>query len=94
MATATATNKTSTLVAGFNVFPNGSGVNGTFTCNGATGVTVTNSNLNAGHSIIVTLVTVGGTVGAIPSVKTRTNGTGFTISGTASDTSVYSYKFI
>jgi hypothetical protein len=94
MANSTATTKTSPLLAGFNVYPDGSFVDGTFTCNGTTAVTVTNSTLAAGHSILVTLVTVGGTVGALPSVKTRTNGTGFTISGTASDTSIYSYKLI
>lgn len=94
MATATSTTKTSTLVAGFNVFPDGSFTDGTFTCNGTTPVTVSNTGLAAGHSILVTLVTVGGTVGALPAVKTRTNGTGFTIAGTASDTSIYSYKLI
>lgn len=94
MAAATSTNKTSALTAGFNVYPDGSFVDGTFTCNGTTAVTVTEPNLAAGHSILITLVTVGGTVGALPAVKTRTNGTGFTIAGTASDTSVYSYKLI
>jgi hypothetical protein len=95
MAIATSTNKTSALVAGFNIFPDGSGIDGTFTCNGATAVTVTNPNLAAGHSILVTLVTPGGTVGVSPpSVRTRTNGVGFTITGLASDTSVYSYKFV
>lgn len=94
MANATTTTKTSAIVAGFNVCPDGSGVDGTFTCNGTASVTVVEPNLTSGHSILVTLVTVGGTVGALPSVKTRTNGTGFTISGTASDTSVYSYKLV
>jgi hypothetical protein len=94
MATATSTTKTSSLTAGFNVYPDGSFVDGTFTCNGTTAVTVSNTSLAAGHSILVTLVTPGGTVGALPAVKTRTNGTGFTIAGTASDTSIYSYKLI
>lgn len=94
MAATTATIKTSPLTAGFNVFPDGSFVDGTFTCNGATNVTVVEPNLSANHSILITLVTVGGTVGALPSVKTRTNGTGFAVSGTALDTSVYSYKLI
>ncbi len=94
MAASTATNKTSPQVAGFNVYPEGSFVDGTFTCNGVTPVVVANTGLAATHSILVTLVTVGGTVGALPAVKTRTNGTGFTIAGTASDTSVYSYKLI
>jgi hypothetical protein len=67
---------------------------GTFTCNGTTGVTVANTDVTANSGILVTLKTVGGTVGAIPSVKTITPGTGFTISGTASDTSVYNYHII
>ena len=68
--------------------------NGTFTCNGATAVTVTNAAVTATSSIVITLMTVGGTVGAIPSIKTITPGTGFTISGTAGDTSVYRYLIL
>lgn len=64
---------------------------GTFTANGASSVSVTNNNVTANSVIICCLKTVGGTVGAIPSVKTITPGTGFTISGTASDTSIYNY---
>ncbi len=67
---------------------------GTFTANGTSAVTVTNSAVTADSVVIVSLKTVGGTVGAVPSVKTVTAGTGFTISGTASDTSVYNYKII
>lgn len=61
----------------------------TFTCNGATPVVVAWPDTTANSIIIPTLKTVGGTVGAVPSVKTITPGTGFTIAGTASDTSVY-----
>ena len=61
----------------------------TFTCNGTSAVTVAAPEVTATSIIIPTLKTVGGTVGAIPAVKTITAGTGFTISGTASDTSVY-----
>jgi hypothetical protein len=61
----------------------------TFTCNGTTPVTVAAPEVTATSIIIPTLKTVGGTVGAIPAVKTITPGTGFTIAGTASDTSVY-----
>jgi len=68
------------------------GMTGTFTANGDSAVTVANANVAAGSSIVLTLKTVGGTVGAIPSIKTITAGTGFTISGTASDTSVYNYR--
>ena len=64
---------------------------GTFTCNGATPVAVTNANVTANSQILVTLKTVGGTVGATPAVKTITVGSGFTIAGTALDTSVYNY---
>lgn len=67
---------------------------GTFTCNGTSAVTVADTKVTANSVIVVTLKTVGGTVGAVPSVKTITPGTGFTISGTASDTSVYSYRII
>ena len=60
-----------------------------FVCNGATPVTVAYPGLTAASIIIPTLGTVGGTVGALPAVKTVTPGTGFTIAGTASDTSTY-----
>ena len=64
---------------------------GTFTCNGTTAVTVTDSRVTANSAIDVTLKTAAGTVGATPAIKTITAGTGFTIAGTASDTSVYNY---
>lgn len=64
---------------------------GTFTCNGTTAVTVTDSRVTANSAIDITLKTVGGTVGAIPAIQTITAGTGFTVAGTASDTSVYNY---
>lgn len=67
---------------------------GTFTCNGTSAVTVTNKKVTSNSVIVVTLKTVGGTVGAVPAVKTITAGTGFTIAGTASDTSVYNYLII
>lgn len=64
---------------------------GTFVCNGSTPVTVTESHVTANSAIVITLKTVGGTVGAIPAIQTITAGTGFTIAGTASDTSTYNY---
>ena len=67
---------------------------GTFVCNGATPVTVTDPNVTPNCGIVITLKTVGGTVGAIPAIQTITAGTGFTIAGTASDTSTYSYVII
>jgi hypothetical protein len=72
----------------------GAGLSGTFVANGATQVTVANANLQAGDQIIFTLGTVGGTVGAYPSVKTRTYGTGFNVACTASDTSTYYYRIL
>lgn len=68
---------------------------GVFTCNGATPVTVTEPTVAANSAIIVTLKTVGGTVSpSIPYIATITPGTGFTVTGTALDTSVYNYLVI
>jgi len=68
---------------------------GTFTANGATSVTVANTAITANSQVLVTLKTVGGTVGtSAPNVRTITAGTGFTIAGIASDTSVYNYAII
>ena len=63
---------------------------GTFTANGTTAVTVADTRVTAASAIIVTLKTAS-TPGAIPSIKTITAGTGFTISGTAADVSTYNY---
>lgn len=67
---------------------------GTVTLNGATPVTVAAPLLTANSDINFTLKTVGGTVGAAPAVQTVTPGTGFTVSGTAGDTSVYNWYMI
>lgn len=67
---------------------------GTFTMNGVTNVVVANANLAADDQIIYTLKTPGGTVGTYPVTKTRTNGTGFAVAGTASDTSIYDYRIL
>jgi hypothetical protein len=64
---------------------------GTFVCNGASNVTVTDANIAVGSQVLVTLNTVGGTVGQIPHVTTITAGVSFTTAGTASDTSTYTY---
>lgn len=65
---------------------------GTFTLNGATPVTVTNVNITANSVVIFGLKTVGGTVSPNgPAMLTVTPGTGFTVGGTALDTSVYNY---
>ncbi len=67
---------------------------GTFVCDGATPVVVGDTAVDAGSMILIALLTVGGTVGAIPAVQTITPGTGFTVAGTASDTSTYSYLIV
>ncbi len=64
---------------------------GTFVADGTNAVVVPDTNVTAESGILIMLKTVGGTVGAIPSVKTKTAGVGFTVSGTASDTSTYTY---
>jgi hypothetical protein len=47
------------------------------------------------NSVIgITLKTVGGTVGAHPTIKTITASTGFTVTATASDTSTYNYNIV
>lgn len=67
---------------------------GTFVCNGTTPVTVNNTSIAITDTIVISLNTVGGTVGAVPAVKTITASTGFTVAGTASDTSTYNYAII
>ncbi len=67
---------------------------GTFTANGVTPVTVTKAAVTANSTIIITLKTVGGTVGAIPAIQTITPTTGFTVAATVGDTSVYNYAII
>lgn len=65
---------------------------GTFANNGTSTVTTADTNVTAGSNIVITLKTVGGTVGAIPHLLTVTPGTGFATVGTASDTSTYNYE--
>ena len=67
---------------------------GTFVANGTSTVTTTQAAVTATSMILISLNTVGGTVGAIPVVTTITAGTGFTTVGTASDTSTYNYLVI
>jgi len=67
---------------------------GTFICNGTNAVTVTDANIQTTSLVMISLNTVGGTVGAIPTVKTITGSTSFTTAGTASDTSTYNYMII
>lgn len=67
---------------------------GTFTATGASAVTVANTAVSPSSQVIFTLKTVGGTVGAYPTVKTITPGTGYTVTCTAADTSVYNYTIL
>lgn len=67
---------------------------GTWVCNGATPVSVANTSVAITDTIVTSLNTVGGTVGVQPHVATITAGTGFTIVGTASDTSTYNYTIL
>lgn len=60
----------------------------------ATPVTVNNTNVAITDTIIISLNTVGGTVGTQRSVKTITAATGFTVACTASDTSTINYAII
>lgn len=73
----------------FTVLPQSAG---TVTLNGVTPITVANTAVTAGSIVIFTLKTVGGTVSAnAPNVLTITPGTGFTVAGSASDTSTYNW---
>ncbi len=67
---------------------------GTFVANGVTPVTITNANVAITDCIVISLNTVGGTVGVQPHVATITAGTGFTVVCTALDTSTYNYCLI
>lgn len=64
---------------------------GTVTLNGTTPVVVGNTTVTLTDTIVFSLNTIGGTVGACPTIKTITAATGFTVAGTAADTSVYNY---
>lgn len=68
---------------------------GTFVATGATPVTITEPKVSANSAIIITLKTAGGTVSpSTPYITTITIGTGFTVTGTALDTSTYNYLVI
>ena len=89
LVTRTAAN-TYTIVGFAQTSVNGS--SGTFVANGTTAVTVADTRVTANSAIGITLKTVGGTVGAAPAIQTITAATGFTVAGTASDTSTYNYR--
>lgn len=88
-------NLTSTVVGKTLVLKLGSnGKAGTITLTGATPVSLGNTSITANSNIHFTLKTVGGTVGAYPTIQTITPGTGCTVAGTAGDTSTYNYTII
>lgn len=63
----------------------------TFTANGSSDVTVVAPEVSADSVVVITLRTVGGTVGAVPAIQTITPGTGFTVAATAGDSSIYNF---
>ena len=67
-------------------------VRGTVTINGTSPITVAAPQVTGNSDINFTLKTVGGTVGAVPVVQTITPGVGFTVIGTAGDTSTYNFS--
>ncbi len=64
---------------------------GAVTLNGAAPVAVAFAGMTASTTILFSLNTPEGTVGAHPVVETVTPGIGFTVAGTAGDTSVYNW---
>lgn len=64
---------------------------GTFTVAGTGTVTVADTNITTASTLDYTLKVVGGTVGALPVIKTITAGVGFTLTATTADISVYNY---
>lgn len=81
-----------TLGGMFRIF---AGRSGTVTLNGATPVTVANRFITANSVVVFTVKTPAGTVSpSAPNIQTITPGTGFTVSGTASDTGLYNFTII
>ena len=70
------------------------GLCGTFVANGVTPVVVTNTNIAITDAIIISLNTIGGTVGVQPHVSAITATTSFAVTCTATDTSTYNYAII
>lgn len=64
---------------------------GIFTAAGTGTVTIADTSISTASTVDITLKSVGGTVGSTPTIKTITTGTGFTITATTADVSVYNY---
>lgn len=80
--------------AGMTLRQGANGRVGTFTLNEATPVTVNNTSISITDCIVISLNTVGGTVGNHPNIMTITAATGFTVAGSIGDTSTYNYAII
>lgn len=83
----------SVATAGIQLLAGSNGRTGTFTLNGATPVVISNTSLTANDQIIITRDTIGGTPLDFH-LTARTNGTGFSVTGTATDTSGMRYSLI
>lgn len=83
-----------TLGGFFRLYAGNTGRHGVITANGATPVVVANRYITADSVVVFTLKTVGGTVGAYPTIATITPGTGFNFVATAGDTSQYNFIVI
>lgn len=70
-----------------------SNTKGTVTANGTSSVSVSNTSVTANSVVVLTVKTVGGTVGPAY-VATTTSGTGFSIKSQSGDTSIYNYLII
>jgi len=68
-------------------------ITGVLTLHGATPVVVSQTGLTANHAIVLATKTPAGAP-AWYGVTARTNGTGFSVTGTALDTSVLQYLLI
>jgi len=69
-------------------------VRGTFVANGAVGVVVAAPTVALTSVIAISFKTLGGTQGAQPTVTALNAGVGFTVVGTALDTSTYNFVVV
>lgn len=83
-----------TVTSGLLLKQGANGKCGTFVANGISAVTVSNTSIAITDTIVISLNTIGGTVGVQPHVATITAATGFTVVCTATDTSTYNYAII
>lgn len=83
-----------TNTAGIVLKQGANGLCGTFVANGATPVVVSNTNIAITDAILISLNTIGGTVGVQPHVSAITAATSFAVTCTAVDTSTYNYVII